>query len=83
MSRHTGMQQEEWRQIGKTCAAAFLAVFTVMIALGGIILHSRAEAVEYRSEISATGKVTPLMKDSKAYRALGRDLVEAVRGTVG
>ena len=83
MSRHTGAHATELRELLKSCFVAFLAVFTVMIGLGGVILHSRAEAVEYRSEISATGKVTPLMKDSKAYRALGRDLIEAVKGTVG
>ena len=83
MSRHTGIQPTEVRELTKTCAVAFLAVFITMVGLGGLILHSRDVAVEYRSEISATGKVTPLMKDSKAYRALGRDLIEAVRGTVG
>ena len=83
MSRHTGVQKAEMRELTRTCFVAFSAVFAVMIALGGVILHSRAEAVEYRSEISATGKVTPLMKDSKAYRALGQDMIEAVKGSLG
>ena len=83
MSRHTGAQDYRMRDVSKTCFVAFFAVFTVMIALGGVIAHSRDVAVTYRSEITAAGKVTPLMKDSKAYRALGRDLVEAVKGSVG
>ena len=83
MSRHTGAQQAEWRKLARVCAVSFVAVFAVMIGLGGVIMHSRAEAVEYRSEITAAGKDTPLMKDSKAYRALGRDLIEAVKGSLG
>lgn len=83
MSRHTGVQRAELRDLAKTCAVSFIAVFAVMLALGGVIAHSREVAVNYRSEITAADKVQPLMKDSKAYRALGRDLIEAVKGSVG
>ena len=83
MFRHTGAHSSEPRELLKPCFLAFVAVFTVMLALGGVIAHSREVADNYRSEITAADKVQPLMKDSKAYRALGKDLIEAVKGSVG